>query len=153
MSMEQDMNASGFANRAVELLVDRGVDRDQPTGERSMKRCVDTFNAMTENCLTEEEGWQFMVFLKMARMQGGAFRQDDYEDAVSYAALMAEAATQARIEPVPAKPAFNPPGPVYPAPGHKIRASISSRKPEVNWSYEDQCFVSEKDRQLMENMK
>ena len=135
------MNAADYAKRAGELLVERGVDRDQPTGERSMKRCVDTFNAMTENCLTEEEGWQFMVFLKMSRMQGGAFRQDDYEDAVSYAALMAEAATQTRI------------GHRYSTPGSKIRESIAARGPEVNWSKEHGCYISECDRKMMENME
>ena len=135
------MNAADYAKRAGELLVERGVDRDQPTGERSMKRCVDTFNAMTENCLTEEEGWQFMVFLKMSRMQGGAFRQDDYEDAVSYAALMAEAATQTRI------------GHRYSTPGSKIRESIAARDSEVSWSGKDKCYISAIAAALMENMK
>jgi len=34
-----------------------------------------------------------MVYLKHARMRGGNFRLDDYEDAVSYEALMAEEAS------------------------------------------------------------
>lgn len=87
------MNAADFAGRAAELLVERGKDRDQPNGERSMARCVDAFNAMTGHSLTTEDGWLFMVYLKHARMRGGNFRLDDYEDAVSYEALMAEEAS------------------------------------------------------------
>ena len=48
---------------------------------------------MTGHELTEEEGWKFMVFLKLARMEGGSFKLDDYEDCVAYTALMAEAAS------------------------------------------------------------
>ena len=88
------MNAHEFANRAGELLEDRGKERDQPNGERSMARCVSAFNAMTGHDLSTEDGWLFMVYLKHARMRGGAFRLDDYEDAVSYEALMAEEAVQ-----------------------------------------------------------
>ena len=86
------MKASQFANRACELLEDRGKERDQPDGERSMARCVRTFNAMTGHELSVEDGWLFMVYLKHARMRGGQFKLDDYEDAVSYEALMAEEA-------------------------------------------------------------
>jgi len=87
------MKASQFANRACELLEDRGKERDQPNGERSMARCVHTFNAMTGHKLSVEDGWLFMVYLKHARMRGGQFKLDDYEDAVSYEALMAEEAS------------------------------------------------------------
>ena len=88
------MKASQFANRACVLLEDRGKERDQPDGERSMARCVRTFNAMTGHELSVEDGWLFMVYLKHARMRGGSFRLDDYEDAVSYEALMAEEAIE-----------------------------------------------------------
>ena len=93
------MNAAEYATRAGELLEDRGKERDQPDGERSMARCVRTFNAMTGHNLSVEDGWLFMVYLKHARMRGGAFRRDDYEDAVSYEALMAEEATAGSIIP------------------------------------------------------
>lgn len=86
------MKAPDFCTKAAKLMDERGKDRDKPSGERSMSRCVETFNAMTGHNLTEEDGWLFMVYLKHSRMRAGKFRQDDYEDAVAYEALMAEAA-------------------------------------------------------------
>jgi hypothetical protein len=88
------MKASKILTNAAELIETRGVERDKEDGERSMERCVKSFNEMTSHNLTETEGWKFMMFLKMARMEGGAFKLDDYEDNVSYAALMAEAAVK-----------------------------------------------------------
>ena len=85
-------SADSVLKKAQELISDRGKERDKPNGERSMLRCVSTFNAMTGHKLTEVEGWLFMLYLKHARSREGAFRVDDYEDAVSYSALMAEAA-------------------------------------------------------------
>ena len=90
------MNADDFAKRAAELLEDRGTERDQPNGERSMARCVTAFNAMSGHELSVEDGWLFMVYLKHARMRGGAYREDDYEDAIGYEALMSEEASQTR---------------------------------------------------------
>ena len=86
------MKAPDFCTKAAELMADRGKERDQEDGERSMARCVNTFNAMTGHTLSVEDGWLFMVYLKHARMRGGDFKQDDYEDAVAYEALMAEEA-------------------------------------------------------------
>lgn len=88
------MKASDFCTKAAALMEDRGKERDQASGERSMARCVNTFNAMTGHKLTVEDGWLFMVYLKHARMRGGQFKQDDYEDAVAYEALMAEEAVK-----------------------------------------------------------
>lgn len=85
--------APDFCRRAAELMEERGKSRDKPSGERSMSRCVDAFNAMTGHNLSVEDGWMFMIYLKHARMRAGAFNRDDYEDAVAYAALMAEEAT------------------------------------------------------------
>jgi len=95
------MKAHDFAKRAGELLTDRGVDRDQPNGERSMARCVSAFNSMTGHNLSTEDGWLFMVYLKHARMRGGSYRMDDYEDAVSYEALMAEEAAPNELPETP----------------------------------------------------
>lgn len=86
------MKAPDICNKAAELMADRGKERDQEGGERSMARCVHTFNAMTGHALSVEDGWLFMVYLKHARMRGGNFKMDDYEDAVAYEALMAEEA-------------------------------------------------------------
>lgn len=96
------MNAPEFCAKAAELMADRGKERDQESGERSMARCVDAFNAMTGHNLSVEDGWLFMVYLKHARMRGGKFKQDDYEDAVAYEALMAEAAVEFYSPLVPA---------------------------------------------------
>ena len=84
-------DASSLLHRAADLIDDRGKERDKPSGERSMKTAVNSFNAMTGHTLTETEGWKFMVFLKLARMEGGSHRLDDYEDAIAYTALMTEA--------------------------------------------------------------
>jgi hypothetical protein len=87
------MKADAFLTKAAQLMAERGKDRDN-VGERSMARCVAAFNAMTGHELTEEDGWQFMVYLKHSRARGGNYRRDDYEDAVAYAALSAEAASK-----------------------------------------------------------
>lgn len=79
---------------AADAITERGVERDQPTGERSMARAVRAFNAMCGTSLTEHQGWQFMVMLKMARSTGGALRLDDYTDAAAYCALAGETAAR-----------------------------------------------------------
>lgn len=73
-------------------ISDRAQSRDQADGERSMGRCVASFNAMFGHNLTETQGWQFMLLLKMARGVGGKFHLDDYIDAAAYAALAGECA-------------------------------------------------------------
>lgn len=79
--------------RASDTIVQRGKQRDNE-GERSMARCVKSFNAMYGTALTETQGWQFMVFLKLARAAGGkAFCEDDSLDGVAYLALAAESAS------------------------------------------------------------
>jgi len=88
--------ASTLLHTAANLIDSRGKERDN-AGERSMERTVEAFNLMTGHQLSEEDGWQFMVFLKFARMRGGCFKQDDYEDAIAYTALQAEAAIEANV--------------------------------------------------------
>lgn len=76
---------------AKQTLVDRGVQRDCTiTGERSMASTVKAFNALTGLNITEEQGWQFMILLKMVRGQQGQTREDDYVDMASYSALLGE---------------------------------------------------------------
>lgn len=83
--------ATQLLNRAAELLDERGKQYDQPTGERSMAKTVAAFNAITGRDLTEREGWEFMLVLKQVRLfQTDKHHQDSAEDAISYAALMAE---------------------------------------------------------------
>ena len=84
-------NAPEILKEAIRCIGDRAKERDIDQ-ERSMKRCVTAFNAMTGLPLTEEEGWIFMVFLKLARSQQGEFKLDDYVDMAAYAALAGESA-------------------------------------------------------------
>lgn len=85
-------SAGGLLIEAARLIGERGKQRDAEGSERSMKRTVETFNAMTNHGLTEEEGWMFMRYLKDSRSRAGEFNRDDYEDGVAYAALQAESA-------------------------------------------------------------
>jgi len=85
--------ASDFLQDALNLLVERGKDYDQPQGERSMGKTVDAFNAITGKGLTEAEGWLLLQLLKDVRQWSNPkrYHSDSAEDAVSYAALKAEA--------------------------------------------------------------
>ena len=78
---------------AAECIADRASERDTEA-ERSMKTTVDAFNAMYDRGLTEEQGWTFMILLKMSRAKGGNFRRDDYCDMSAYAALAGECASK-----------------------------------------------------------
>ena len=83
--------APEMLNTAHKTMIQRGEERDcQATGERSMKSCVAAFNAMYDTNLTETQGWQFMVLLKMSRAKGGNFKDDDYVDGAAYFALAGE---------------------------------------------------------------
>src|SRR5690606_4743070 len=59
--------APDILQRAAQHMQDRAAARDQPGGERSMRRTVDAFNALTGHALSERDGWLFMAVLKMAR--------------------------------------------------------------------------------------
>lgn len=71
-------------------LGDRGQLRDQPQGERSMAAVVRVWNALTGHNITEAEGWEFMIALKLVRGRQGKFHEDDYTDLVGYSALLGE---------------------------------------------------------------
>ena len=82
--------AADLLSSAKSALEDRGKERDKPNGERSMALAVDIFNAITGKDLTEGEGWEFMIALKLARSKQGEFKEDDYIDLAGYAALLGE---------------------------------------------------------------
>ncbi|AUR87197.1 hypothetical protein HYP58_gp51 [Vibrio phage 1.097.O._10N.286.49.B3] len=84
------MKADEILDTAATCIGDRASERDTDE-ERSMKATVESFNAMYNLELTEEQGWMFMVFLKAARAKGGDFRLDDYVDGAAYFALAGEA--------------------------------------------------------------
>jgi hypothetical protein len=85
---------------AADTLTERGKQRDQPTGERSMGRCVRAFNELFGQHLTEQQGWQFMALLKIARSAAGELRLDDYIDQAGYAALAGECAARVQMQPL-----------------------------------------------------
>jgi hypothetical protein len=84
------MKAINFLEKAASEMKDRGSQRDKPEGERSMKTIVEVFNSLTGHLLTEAEGWEFMILLKLVRGRQGSFRADDYVDAAAYSALLGE---------------------------------------------------------------
>ena len=84
-------SATDLLSMAQITLSERGTQRDcASTGERSMAATVKAFNALTGLNLTEENGWEFMVLLKMVRGRQGSTRADDYVDLASYGALLGE---------------------------------------------------------------
>lgn len=85
----ENVSAADILQQAKDCLVNRASERDKEQ-ERSMKSCVEAFNALTGKSLTETEGWIFMTVLKLARSQGGNFKLDDYVDMAAYAALAGE---------------------------------------------------------------
>ena len=95
------MRADHFLTQQLQIIQERGEERDSDGGERSMAATVNAFNAMFGHSLTEEQGWQFMVLLKMARSKGGKFRADDYSDQTGYSALAGECAARTRVNTVP----------------------------------------------------
>lgn len=90
---QSSQSAAEILRTAADTIEQRGTERDQD-GERSMARAVAAFNALFSHELTETEGWQFMVILKMARSAQGAYQPDDYTDQTAYSALAAEAASK-----------------------------------------------------------
>jgi hypothetical protein len=73
-------------------LEQRGIQRDQPDGERSMPAVVAAFNALTGHTLTEQQGWLLLALVKVKRSQTGKPDPDHYVDGANYIALAGEAA-------------------------------------------------------------
>lgn len=86
--LEQE-SAVSMLEEAAHCIGDRASERDTEA-ERSMAATIRAFNGMYGTELTEEQGWQFMVLLKMARAKGGDYRRDDYVDGAAYFALAGE---------------------------------------------------------------
>jgi len=85
------MTADEILSAARDLLLERGQDYDTPEGERSVADVVRCFNVLTRGSMSVEEGWLFMVLLKLVRSQYG-YKADNYQDAAAYVALMGESA-------------------------------------------------------------
>ena len=88
--------AGDFLGAALGHLEDRASTYDNPTGERSMGRTVEAFNAITGHKLSEEQGWLFMSCLKLVRSQQGMYKADNYEDLIAYGSLQGECAAKER---------------------------------------------------------
>ena len=89
--------AHDILQTAAQHMEERAATYDQQGGERSISKTVEMFNTLTEHGLTEEQGWLFMVCLKMVRAQQGRYRADSYEDGAAYFALAGESAAEVRI--------------------------------------------------------
>lgn len=94
---QQGIHAFNFLEASIKEMRDRAAQRDNHSnGERSMAATVKAFNALTGHNLTEENGWEFMILLKLVRGRQGDFRMDDYTDAAAYSALLGECASNSR---------------------------------------------------------
>lgn len=95
---DKTIKAHTICQSAIDTMVERGktYDKDDKQEERSMGKTVAAFNALTGHSLTEEQGWLFMVTLKMARAQQGYYKDDNYLDGTAYFALAGEAASVER---------------------------------------------------------
>jgi hypothetical protein len=89
-------SASTLLEKTAEILNSRGQERDKDEGERTIPQLVTVFNALTGHNLSNEDGWIFMLLLKLVRMRGGVHKDDDYLDAIGYSALLAEQAIRNR---------------------------------------------------------
>lgn len=90
------VKAPDVVKKAAQHMEDRAATYDAPGGERSMANAVTMFNILTDNAISEEQGWMFMAILKMVRSQQGNFRLDNYEDGAAYFALAAETGAKLR---------------------------------------------------------
>lgn len=91
------MRPERILKEASLTLMQRGIERDAPQGERSMAQTVDIFKAITGVELTERQGWMFMVALKLARSTRGKPNPDHFVDLAGYVALLGEAALEGRF--------------------------------------------------------
>lgn len=90
--LSQPVSAPEFLKHGISILAERGKQYDASGEERSMRQVVDMFNAATGQKITPEQGWGFMVCLKLVRAfrQEGKAQPDSLQDLINYGALMAE---------------------------------------------------------------
>lgn len=77
---------------AATALVERAAFRDTAVGTKSMVKAVSLFNELRGDDMSERQGWEFMLCVKLARSSEGEFCIDDFVDTAGYAALAGEAA-------------------------------------------------------------
>lgn len=91
--------AASVLQDALAAMSERGQSYDT-TGdgkERSMAKVVQMFNTLTGANLTTEQGWDFMILLKLVRASQG-YKHDNYIDGAAYFSLAGEAASEAADE-------------------------------------------------------
>lgn len=83
--------ATELLQHAASLLAERGktYDTQNQVQERSMPKIVKLFNSLHGTSLTVQQGWDFMLLLKLVR-GAGTNHKDSAEDLIAYAALKAE---------------------------------------------------------------
>lgn len=82
--------APELIEEALATIAQRGVDYDKPQGERSMAGTVAMFNLHTGHGITVEQGWLFMLFLKLERIKANPKKPDNFVDLSGYGALYGE---------------------------------------------------------------
>ena len=96
-SVENQNNiAASILQDAIDAMSERGksYDTDGKGVERSMDKVVAMFNTLTGHTLTTEQGWDFMILLKLVRASQG-YKHDNYIDGSAYFGLAGEAASEA----------------------------------------------------------
>ena len=88
------MLAHEFLQYGVDALSAREKTYDAESGERSIGKTIEMFNALTGHNLAEEQGWKFMVCLKLVRSEQGDFYADNFVDGAAYFSLAGEAAVE-----------------------------------------------------------
>ena len=87
--------AASILQDAIDAMSERGksYDTDGKGVERSMDKVVAMFNTLTGHTLTTEQGWDFMILLKLVRASQG-YKHDNYIDGSAYFGLAGEAASE-----------------------------------------------------------
>jgi len=85
--------AEDFLQDGIRILHERGQGYDGES-ERSMEKIVKIFNEVFDKDITERQGWEFMVILKLVRSASKKVKEDTFIDKQNYSALAAEAFTR-----------------------------------------------------------
>jgi hypothetical protein len=83
-------DAVAILDEVKATLMARAADNDVGDKERLMERIVHIFTVITGKDMSEEEGWLFMVSLKLARLEVNKSNRDNWIDAIGYMALLGE---------------------------------------------------------------
>ena len=88
-----DVLAVNILRDAIAAMDERGqsYDTNGDGVERSMGKVVEMFNTLTGHVLSEEQGWDFMILLKLVRASQG-YKADNYVDGSAYFGLEGESA-------------------------------------------------------------